>query len=104
MPLTPAVPAVNPLVTTVMQHMDFTDAWASAMGWAGAICDRLHFIHEAEVPAGLGYVPPAVSNWSPESAEDDILSELNPTRWELSNAARLLDGYLDLLRAQGLDH
>jgi len=102
MPIRPAAPAINPLVSTIMTHMDFTDAWASAMGWAGAVADRLHFIHEAPVPAGLGYVPAAVSNWSPESGEDDLLCELDPTVWALTDAARTLDAYLDILRDQGL--
>jgi len=101
--LAPAEP--SPLVAAMIAHSDFHDAWGVGMAWGFALAERLHWIHNAPVPEGLGYRPsPLQSNWSPETGEDDLLCELDPTVAELTAAAEVIDIWLDHLRDAGLDY
>lgn len=102
--ITPAEP--SPLIAAMIAHSDFHDAWGVGMAWGFAVADRLHHVHAAPVPAGLGYRPAAILShaWAPESPEDEVLAELDPTVADLTSAAEVLDAWLDHLRDAGLDY
>src|SRR3954447_18264064 len=51
-------PNANPILA-LMRDDDMSDPWSTAMAWGFGVCDYLHHVALADVPAEMGYTPAA---------------------------------------------
>ena len=104
---TPARPNANPILAAMRDDDLAHDPWGTAMAWAFGVCDYLHHVALAEVPAGLGYQPAATmrgEGFDDEAYPDAYIAEMGLDTFTLTQAAKVLDRYLDWCKAAGRDY
>lgn len=79
------------------------DAYGTAMMWLFTASDVLHFERDDDTPmVEFGYRPSPIQSEPEETSEIDIIREMPDA--ELVHFARLLNRYVDMLKANGRDY
>jgi hypothetical protein len=90
-----------------MRDDDMSDPWGTAMAWGFGVCDYLHHVALADVPAEMGYTPAATARgdgFDDESYPDAMIVEAALDTYTLTMAAKILHRYIGWCKAAGRDY
>lgn len=102
-------PNANPILGRMRDEFGGGDPWGTAIGWAFAVADVLHFAAGEPVPAEMQYRPSPVQHevdrdLYPDAEVLDMYESGELTADDLTTAAKCLSRYLDWCKAAGLDY
>jgi hypothetical protein len=95
----------NPVIAMVAADDVEHDPWGTAMGWAFAVAENLHFRADAPVPDSLGYRPAmGATDIEDEDYQATIIAEEDYDVVVLTEAAEMLSVFLDECKRLGKDY
>jgi hypothetical protein len=103
-PELPDVPA-NPIIALVREDDVEHDPWGTAMAWAFAIAENLHFRAGEPVPDSLGYRPAmGATDIEPDDFNAQTIAEEGFDSGTMTEAAEMLSAFLDECKRLGKDY
>jgi hypothetical protein len=103
-PELPEVPA-NPIIALVREDDVEHDPWGTAMGWAFAVAENLHFRAGETVPDSLGYRPAmGATDIEPDDFNAQTIAEEGFDSGTMTEAAEILSVFLDECKRLGRDY
>jgi hypothetical protein len=104
--LQPELPITeNPIIALVTEDDVEHDPWGVGMHWGFALAEVLHFRAGEPVPDGLGYQPaPGATDIEPDDYPSQTIAEMGFDAGTMTEAAEMLDAFLDDCKRLGKDY